>query len=153
MNMITPTDSANIKKLFSFMDLSEDMVEIVEADDLVTVNLLVSEVEAGRFIGRYAATLDALQLIISMMINQGHENHLHVLVDAGGYRKRREQSLEEMASEAGEEVVRTGIPHSLPPLSATERRQIHLIFKDHETLTTYSEGEGQSRRLIIAPKN
>lgn len=150
--MLTAQDHAQIKKLFSFMDVAEDLVEITEADDLVSVNLLVSEVEAGRFIGRYASTLDALQLIISMMINQGKDVHAHVLVDAGGYRGRRQVSLEELARDAGEEVIRTGIPHSLPPLSATERRQVHLIFKDHESLTTYSEGEGQSRRLVIAPK-
>ncbi len=142
-----------IIQFFSYFGLTSDQIQISENDDMLTITLDVPSTESGRFIGRYAATLDSLQLILSLMINNGQESHLHVSVDVGGYRQERLSVLGSMAERISAEVEATGTPHAFPPLSSTDRRAVHLIFQDHETLTTYSEGTGVDRRLILAPKN
>lgn len=142
-----------INQFFSYFGLTSDQVHVVENQDMVTVTLDVPSTESGRFIGRYAATLDSLQLILSLMINNGKTTHLHVSVDVGGYRAERQGVLESMAERLSVAVLETNTPHAFPPLSSTDRRAIHLIFQDHDSLTTYSEGTGIDRRLILAPKN
>lgn len=150
--MLSARENKLILEFFAHFGLTENEVKIEEIDDTLKINLLVGEGQTGHYIGRFATTLDSLQLLVSLMVNNGQTDHRHVLVDVGGYRQERQATLENMATAAGEEVLSTGVPHALPPLSATDRRLVHLLFKDHATLTTYSEGEGQDRRLVIAPK-
>ena len=142
-----------IVQFFSYFGLSADQIHIEEDREMIKITLDVPETESGRFIGRYASTLDSLQLILSLMINNGKAEHLHVSVDVGGYRSERQSVLESMAERISITVQETGTPHAFPPLSSTDRRAIHLLFQDHESLITYSEGSGQSRRLILALKN
>lgn len=141
-----------IYQFFSYFNLTQDQIQIEEKEGLISITLLVDATETGRFIGRFAATLDSLQLLLSMMINNGKDEHLHIQIDVGGYRAERQNTLQSMADRIAADVTLTQSPQAFPPLSATDRRAIHLLFQDHETLTTYSEGEGQSRRLILAPK-
>lgn len=150
--MPNPKDAQLIHAFFAFFGLTKDQIELTEEGETITIVLQVDPSETGRFIGHFAATLDSLQLLVSILLNHDQEIHRHVALDVGGYRQERLAVLKNMAEQASAEVEATGLPHSLPPLSAIDRRQIHLLFQDHATLTTYSEGEGQSRRLIIAPK-
>lgn len=142
-----------IYQFFSYFGLSSDQVHITEDQEILIITLDVPETESGRFIGRYATTLDSLQLILSLMINNGKENHLHVSVDVGGYRAERQEVLKSMADRLSIAVQETNTPHAFPPLSSTDRRAIHLLFQDHDSLTTYSEGAGIDRRLILAPRS
>jgi len=89
---------------------------------------------------------------MSLILNQG-DVHRHILLDVAGYRARRLETLTSMVERAKMEVEQTGSPFALPPLSATERRQIHLMLKDDETYVSFSQGEGMDRRLFIATKN
>ena len=109
------------------------------------------ELEAGRLICRFAQTPDSPQLIISLMINQG-EVHRHVLLDVAGYRARRLTTLESMVENAKNQAQQTGAPCVLPPLTPTERRQVHLMLEDDAEFTSYSEGFGQDRRLFISSR-
>ena len=109
------------------------------------------EMEAGRLIGRFASTLDSLQLIISLMLNKG-ESHRHVLLDVAGYRERRLTTLQTMVENAKNQAREVGGSCVLPPLSATERRQVHLMLQDDAEFTSYSEGSGIDRRLFISLK-
>ncbi len=143
---------ALITQFFSYFGLTPDQVQISQADEMLTVTLDVPSDQSGRFIGRYATTLDSLQLLLSLMINNGSATHLHITVDVGGYRGERLAVLQNMADRLSSAVLETGTPHSFPPLSSTDRRAVHLLFQDHETLTTESVGEGQNRRLILSPK-
>ena len=150
--MLNAEEKKLLVEFFAFFNLAESQIEINDAGETVIITLAVDPQDTGRFIGRFATTLDSLQLIVSLMLNNGKDVHRHFQVDVGGYRAEREESLQSLADQAAEEVEKTGLPHALPPLSATDRRQIHLLFQDHATLTTYSEGEGIDRRLVIAPK-
>lgn len=144
---------ALIHQFFSAFGLTPTQIHLSVEGDMLTITLDVPETESGRFIGRYASTLDSLQLILSLMLNNGSESHLHVLIDVGGYRAERQAVLESMAERLTHLVTETGTPHSFPPLSSTDRRSLHLLFKDHETLKTESVGEGQNRRLILSLKD
>lgn len=144
-------DVAKIEELLKLFDIDSSQIKIEETDELVTITVEIDELEAGRLIGRFASTLDSLQLIISLMINRG-EVHRHVLLDVAGYRARRLVTLETMVENAKHQVHDTGSPCALPPLSPTERRQVHLMLKDDAELTSYSEGFGQDRRLFISLK-
>lgn len=150
--MLNAEETKLILNFFAFFGLTKSQVEFGGDEETTTITLKVDQTDTGRFIGRFATTLDSLQLIVSLMLNNGQAVRRHVVIDVGGYREERLAALQNMASQASSEVEATGVPHSLPPLSSADRRQIHLIFKDHATLTTYSQGEGQNRRLVIAQK-
>ena len=142
-----------INQFFAYFGLDSTQIHIDQQPEMIVIKLDVSPEQSGRFIGRYAATLDSLQLILSLMLNNGQDQHLHVSIDVGGYREERQLVLESMAERIAAMVTETNTPHAFPPLSPTDRRAIHLLFQDHDTLTTYSEGVGQARRLILALKD
>ena len=146
-----PTDLVKIETLLKLFDIAPDQIKVDETDELITITVGIDELEAGRLIGRFASTLDSLQLIISLMLNQG-EVHRHVLLDVAGYRARRLTTLESMVENAKHQAREIGGACVLPPLSATERRQVHLMLKDDAEFTSYSEGFGQDRRLFISVK-
>lgn len=148
---LTQEEIDRIHTLFSFFSIPSDQIIITDDPELVTVSVEVPENEAGMYIGRFASTIDSIQLIVSIMVNKDVEgDHRHVLVDIGGYRNRRSRTLEEMVERVSQEVEATGIARALPPISSTERRQVHLMMADHDRLTTYSQGDGRDRRLFIA---
>ncbi len=144
-------DISKVQELLQLFDITPDQIKIEETEELITITVDMHELEAGRLIGRFAQTLDSLQLIISLMINQG-EVHRHVLLDVAGYRARRLTTLESMVENAKNQAQQTGAPCVLPPLSPTERRQVHLMLEDDAEFTSYSEGFGQDRRLFISSR-
>jgi spoIIIJ-associated protein len=149
---MNPSDLSKIEELLKPFNIASDQIKVEEEGDLIKITINLDELEAGRLIGRFASTLDSLQLIISLMLNKG-ETHKHVLLDVAGYRERRLQTLETMVENAKHQTRETGASCVLPPLSATERRQVHLMLQDDAEFTSFSEGHGQDRRLFIALKN
>lgn len=144
-------DLNKIESLLKLFDIGSSQIHIEETDELITITVDLDEISAGRLIGRFASTLDSLQLIISLMLNRG-DVHRHILLDVAGYRQRRLQTLQAMVENAKNQARDTGEACVLPPLSATERRQVHLMLKDDAEFTSFSEGNGQDRRLFIAIK-
>lgn len=143
---------SKIHGLLAFLGITSDQIMVVEEGDVVKITVDMPETEAGRLIGRFATTLDSLQLLISLMLNQG-DSHRHILLDVADYRARRLGTLETMVLRAKADAASLQGPVALPPLSSTERRQIHLMLQDDAEFTSYSEGDGINRRLYISPKN
>lgn len=108
--------------------------------------------EAGMLIGHHGQTLDALQFLLNLASNRDYDDGLRVLVDVEGYRKRREETLERLATRLADRVRRSGEQAVLEPMSAQERRVIHVALQDHPDVTTSSEGEEPNRRVVILPK-
>lgn len=108
----------------------------------------------GYLIGKNSRNLIALQTLISTVVNRYYEEeeYMAVLVDVGGYKKRREKSLESMAVEWGKQVARTKSPFKVTDLNSYERKIIHNKLSTWKDVTTHSEGEGQDRVLIIEYK-
>lgn len=115
-------------------------------------------VDAGDFngylIGKNARNLIALQTLVSTIVNRyySEDDKKIVLVDVGGYKKRREKNLEYMAVEWGKQVAKTRTAITITDLNAYERKIVHNKLSTWKDVTTHSEGEGQDRVLIIEPK-
>ena len=107
--------------------------------------------DAGALIGHHGQTLDAIQHLAQRVAFRGAREQAPVIVDAVGYRERRETALRAMADQAAEAAVREGRAVGLEPMGAQERKIVHLHLKDRHDVETYSEGEEPSRRLVVAP--
>ncbi len=111
----------------------------------------VSGSDLGIFIGRHGQTIDAIQYLANAIAFRGLEGRKRIIVDAEGYRARRAEALRAMADRGVEEIEMGGEPeYELKPMSAAERRIIHLHLQDREGVETYSEGRDPYRRVIIA---
>ena len=108
----------------------------------------------GLLIGKGGRTLDALQTLISRMINKQHDGSVRVVIDIDGYKKRRSESLTRMAMRSGEIVRATGKAVVVGPFTAQDRRVIHLALQESPHVTTESmgEGEGNIKKIRIIPK-
>lgn len=108
--------------------------------------------EAGILIGHHGQTLDALQYLANLVASKAGEEGPRVIVDVEEYRKRREETLTRLAARMAERVKRNGEPQVLEPMSAHERRVIHLALQDDPSVNTTSEGEEPFRRVVIQPR-
>ncbi len=104
----------------------------------------------GVLIGRRGETLLALQYIVNLALARKHPGRGGVTVDIEHYRHRNEERLIELARRMGDRVRQTGSPITLEPMSAAERRIVHLQFVDDPELETHSIGEGENRKVVIA---
>ena len=125
-------------------------MEIEQPEDGVIRATLDAE-DLGLFIGRHGTTIDAVQHLAYRIAAAADDGPQRVIVDAAGYRERREQALHRQADEAAEDAVRSGRPVALDAMSATERKVVHEHLKDREDVETYSEGTEPDRHLVVAP--
>jgi spoIIIJ-associated protein len=107
--------------------------------------------EFGRLIGRHGQTIDALQHIAWRAAFHDSDDRKAVVVDAAGYRGRREEALQRQADRAASEAVRFGRPVELEPMSASERKTVHNYLADRHDVETHSEGDEPERRLVVSP--
>jgi spoIIIJ-associated protein len=130
----------------------------VEVDSGETSRLNVvadgDEKEAlGALIGRKGERLSALQHLVNLMLSKEMGAWTRVLVDVEDYRGRRERQLRELADRAAARVVETGKMLQLEPMSALERRWIHMSLRDHPSVATQSIGEEPNRRVVLVPRS
>ena len=125
-------------------------VEIEQPEDGVIRATLHAD-DLGLFIGRHGTTIDAVQHLAYRIAAAADDGPQRVIVDAAGYRERREAALARQADEAAEDAVRSGRPVALDAMSATERKVVHEHLKDREDVETYSEGNEPDRHLVVAP--
>jgi spoIIIJ-associated protein len=116
-----------------------------------SLHIDVTGPDCGAAIGRHGETLEAIQYLASLVANKISEERIRVVLDIGGYRRRRENTLIGMAERAAEKVVNSGVNYSLEPMNASERRIIHSTLQSFPGVTTFSEGEEPQRHVVIAP--
>jgi spoIIIJ-associated protein len=107
--------------------------------------------DSGRIIGKKGQVLAALQFLTHRVINRPGQDRRHVLVDADGYRLRREASLATMAKRLGKQAVDEGKIITFEPMNPRDRRVVHLALAKFEGVITKSDGEGDARRVQIIP--
>jgi spoIIIJ-associated protein len=118
----------------------ERILGVLEGDDL------------GLFIGRHGQTIDAVQHLAFKIANRDTpRGGVRVVVDAAGYRARREQLLHRQADQAAADAINGRRPVALDAMSATERKVVHERLKDRDDVETYSEGTEPDRHLVVAP--
>jgi len=106
----------------------------------------------GLLIGHRGETLDAIQYLVSLLVNKGNEEFIRVVVDTENYRLKREKTLEKLAKRLADKVVKSKRKISLEPMNPYERRIIHATLQDHQYVTTKSEGEEPYRKVVILYK-
>lgn len=125
-------------------------VEVTE--DSECINLEIKSDGSGILIGRKGQTLDALQYLVNKIARRSPDATKQIIIDTEGYRRRRKETLVELAQSLGERAKAKDIPVSTSPLNPFERRIIHLALQDDAELTTHSKGEGIYRSVVISPK-
>ena len=125
-------------------------VEVSWAGDALVAEIAGGDL--GLLIGRHGQTLDALQYLAAIVVNGHSHARRQVIVDAEGYRNRREVSLKGVADRAAQRVERTRGEVTLKPMTAAERKIVHVHLKDHPKVETRSEGDEPQRCVIVSPK-
>lgn len=108
--------------------------------------------DLGILIGRRGQTLASVQYIVRLIVGHKTQVWLPIVVDVEGYKRRRNERLQALAWRLAEQVRTRRTPFTLEPMLAYERRIIHIALADHPDVTTESIGEGESRRVVIRPK-
>jgi predicted RNA-binding protein Jag len=118
-----------------------------------SIRLLVEGPEMGVVIGKHGGTINALQYLVGLIVQKRSGERNRLIIDAEGYRSRREQALKEMALSYAQRVKETGHEAVLDALQSYERRIIHNSLADDADVFTYSEGEEPDRRVVISPRD
>lgn len=142
-----------LDEIFEYMDVDVEVDVATDPAGEATV-LRVTGPDGGIVIGRRGQTLDALEHIMNRIaMRETAAEPTRVRVDVEGYRERRQESLEQLARRLADEARETGRVVTLNPMSPRDRRVIHLALQNDEHVTTWSQGEGQFRRLLIGPRD
>jgi spoIIIJ-associated protein len=143
-----------LEKLMELLDF--DVRIEIQTGDTSRLNVVGDESEKealGALIGRKGERLSALQHLVNLMLSRRMGDWTRVLVDVEDYRGRRERQLVEIAKRASERVVETGKMLQLEPMSALERRWIHIALRDNPDVVTQSIGEEPNRRIVVLPRS
>ena len=130
-------------------DVKSRILDPEDENDRSMVLIEITGNDLSILIGRRAETLDALQYITSLMLNQDMGSWMPLMIDVQGYRFRRERQLRQLARRLADQVVQTGRKQVLEPMPANERRLIHLELRYHPFVTTESIGEEPRRKTTI----
>ena len=142
-----------VKTLLEKMDIStKTTARIMEPEDENDRQLVLVEItgkDLSILIGRRAETLNSLQYVTSLLLNQQMGRWFPLVIDVQGYRFRRERQLRQLARRMADQVVATGRKQVLEPMPANERRIIHMELRYHPFVTTESVGEEPKRKTTI----
>lgn len=127
-------------------------VEVAEDSQNQAFKIQIESEDSGYLIGYHGETIEALQLILSLMVYQKLGSWQRLVVNVGDYRQQREEQLKKLALNVAQKVKFSSEQQIIPNLSASERRVIHLVLASHPDVYTESEGEGDQRTLIVRPK-
>jgi spoIIIJ-associated protein len=125
-------------------------IEIEETDETLTATIVGREL--GLAIGKHGQTIDAIQYLANAVVWRGRgDDRKAVVVDAAGYRARREATLEALAKRSADRAISSARSVELEPMTAVERKVVHVYLKDIEGVVTRSEGTEPNRFVVIDP--
>jgi spoIIIJ-associated protein len=138
-----------LDKLLNLLGVTAE-VEVLSDQIPTTFNIKGDDL--GILIGRHGQTIVSLEYIVKLIVAARLKGWQPLFVDIGGYRERRRSSLQQLALHLAEQVKLEHRDITLEPMSASERRIIHLILADHPEVVTHSIGVGEDRKVVISPK-
>ena len=125
-------------------------IDVNEDDEVITVSCAGSDL--GMLIGRHGQTIDAVQYLANAVMWRRHpQDRKEVVVDAAGYRDRRRVALESLAVRSAERALSDHEPVELEPMTAVERKVVHLRLKEFDGVETTSEGTEPNRFVVVHP--
>jgi spoIIIJ-associated protein len=148
-----PKDVANefLKGVFEAMQLEVNISMNYQEEDK-TLSIDLAGPEMGVLIGKRGQTLDSLQYLTNLAVNRSSENYTRVKIDTEDYRRRRKETLENLAKNMASKVKRTKKAVTLEAMNPYERRIIHSALQNDNNVTTHSEGEEPYRYVVITLK-
>lgn len=147
-------DDQVVRFLTSVFDAMQMQVEIILAvnEEEHTIEVELKGDDMGILIGKRGQTLDSLQYLTNLAVNKHSEEYYKVKIDTEDYRKRRKETLENLAKNIAYKVKRTKRPVSLEPMNPFERRIIHSALQNDRYVTTHSEGDEPYRHVVVTLK-
>lgn len=139
-----------LAKVFEAMNLTVEI--LIEKEEGNVINVELKGDDMGVLIGKRGQTLDSLQYLTNLAVNKDSEEYVKVKIDTEDYRKRRRETLENLAKNIAFKVKRTKRPVSLEPMNPFERRVIHSTLQNDKFVTTHSEGEEPYRHVVVTLK-
>jgi spoIIIJ-associated protein len=164
MTEATPTSEQIDEALDVLAEFMEETLVVLDVGKDLEVDLryedgrIVGELDGDAddialIIGKRGQTLDAIQYVANAVLATQCEVRLGAWIDAQGYRRRRGSQLEKIADKAVADALERGRQVELDPMTASERKVIHLYLKDHPDVITESTGREPNRRLVVEPRN
>ncbi len=140
-----------LKEVFEAMQLEVNIsMNLNEADNTLEIDLAGPEM--GVLIGKRGQTLDSLQYLTNLAVNRSSDNYTRVKIDTEDYRRRRKETLENLAKNMASKVKRTKKSVTLEAMNPYERRIIHSALQNDNNVATHSEGEEPYRYVVITLK-
>lgn len=150
---VTKGPEEKAKKFLEILLKKMDIEALYEAnykDNLLNVDIVkVGENDKGILIGKRGKTLDAIQFLLNLMVNNGRENYVRVVFNVEDYRLKREETLKRLAVKMADKCRYYENKVKLEPMNPYERRIIHSTLQDEKDIITYSEGEEPYRKVVI----
>lgn len=147
----TPEDDETVKRVVEELLTSAEVEFEARYEHAAFQRVFVSveDREAGLLIGRRGSGLEALETLVGRMVSHQVGHAVPVQVDVNEYRARHEKDLREEANELAQKVLRTGSDEHLAPMSARDRRVVHLAIEGMDGLQTFSIGYGGDKHIVI----
>ena len=140
-----------LTKVLAEMGVEDAQISMTSGEEN-TINVDIEGEKMGIVIGKHGETLDALQYLCSLSVNKGSEGRSKIVLDTGGYRKKRTETLEKLAKSIAHKVASAGTSVTLEPMHSFERRIIHATLQNYRGVRTHSVGDGRSRKVVISPE-
>ncbi len=137
--------------VFATMGMEVELI-INREEDSNVVEVEMKGKEMGVLIGKRGQTLDSLQYLVNLVANKNSDQYVKVKIDTEDYRKRRKETLENLAKNIAYKVKRTKRPVSLEPMNPFERRVIHSALQNDRYVNTHSEGDEPFRHVVVTLK-
>lgn len=138
-----------IKDLFDAVGVT-DTFEVSESEE--SIDVVINSEDPGLIIGHHGDTLDALQLVISLMVAKNNGEYKRVSVEVGDYKKNRSDYLENLAAQTKDRALSENREIFLPNLKPWERRVVHMHLQEDADVISESVGEGKERTLVVRPR-
>ena len=140
-----------LAQVFQAMELEVEIITKVDEENRM-IDVEFKGPEMGMLIGKRGQTLDSLQYLTNLAVNKQSDSYVKVKLDTEDYRKRRKETLENLARNIAYKVKRTKRPVSLEPMNPFERRVIHSALQNDKYVSTHSEGEEPYRHVVVTLK-
>ena len=140
-----------LNDVFAAMNMTV-VINVYYKEDERELSIDLAGDDMGVLIGKRGQTLDSLQYLVSLIVNKESTDYIRVKVDTENYRKRRQDTLENLAKNIAFKVKRTKRTVSLEPMNPYERRIIHSALQNDKFVTTHSEGEEPFRHVVVTMK-
>lgn len=152
-NGLTAEENAKqfLSGVFKAMELEVAIETQMQEDNVMLISL--SGENMGIIIGKRGDTLDSLQYLTSLVVNQYSQDYIKITIDTENYRAKRAEALLALSNRLADKVTKSGKKFTLEPMNPYERRIIHANLQSSETVTTFSIGTEPYRKVVIAPKN